>query len=60
MAQHQTKAERLHVGRAGWFAIGALAASLAFVAMLVAGDFFKAMSSEDQVETAPPLVIEGK
>ncbi len=36
------------------------AASLAFVAMLVAGDFFKAMSSEDQVEAEPPLVIEGK
>ena len=49
----------VHVGRAGWFAIGALAASMAFVAMLVAGDFFEAMSSEKAVETGPPLVIEG-
>ena len=60
MSRNQTKVEHVHVGRAGWFAIGALAASLAFVAMLVAGDFFKAMSSEDQVEADPPLVIEGK
>jgi hypothetical protein len=54
---HHTKA--VHVGRAGWFAIGALAASIAFVAMLVAGDFFKAISSEDEVKADPPLVIEG-
>ena len=60
MLQHQTKAERIHVGRVGWFTIGALVASIAFVAMLVAGDFFKAMSSEDEVKAEPPVVIEGK
>jgi len=60
MPQHHIKAEHLHVGRAGWFAIGALAASIAFVALLVAGDFFKAMGSEDKVQVDPPLVIEGK
>jgi hypothetical protein len=59
MPQHNTKAEYVHVGRAGWFAIGALAASIAFVAMLVAGDLFKAMSSEDEVRADPPVVIEG-
>ncbi len=57
MSHHQPPVA--HVGRAGWFAIGALAASMAFVAMLVAGDFFKAMSSEDEVKDDPPLVIEG-
>jgi hypothetical protein len=56
MPQHNTKA--LHVGRAGWFAFGALAASIAFVAMLVASDLFKAMSSEDE-KAEPPVVIEG-
>ena len=60
MPQHHIKAEHVHVGRAGWFAIGALAASIAFVAMLVAGDFFKAMGSETAVQADPPLVIEGK
>jgi hypothetical protein len=60
MSRNLPKVEHVHVGRVGWFAIGALAASLAFVAMLVAGDFFKAISSEDQVEAGPPLVIEGK
>jgi hypothetical protein len=60
MSQHNTKAEPVHVGRAGWFAIGALAASIAFVAMLIAGDFFKAMSGGDEVKAEPPsLVIEG-
>ena len=59
MPEHHIKAEHLHVGRAGWFAIGALAASIAFVALLVAGDFFKAMGSEDKVQADPPVVIEG-
>jgi hypothetical protein len=59
MRQHNTKADQFHVGRAGWFAIGVLAASIAFVAMLVAGDFFSAMSSEDEVKAEPPVVIEG-
>ena len=38
---------------------GVLAASIVFVAMLVAGDFFKAMGSQDEVKAEPPLVIEG-
>jgi hypothetical protein len=59
MPQHSTKAEQVHVGRAGWFAIGVLAASIAFVAMLIAGDFFSAMSREDAVKAEPPVVIEG-
>lgn len=60
MPEHHIKAEHLHVGRAGWFAIGVLAASIAFVALIVAGDFFKAMSSEGHVDAEPPpLVIEG-
>jgi len=60
MPQHHVKAGHVHVGRAGWFAIGALAASIAFVALLVAGDFFKAMSSEGEINAEPPpLVIEG-
>lgn len=60
MSRNLPKVEHVHVGRAGWFAIGALAASLAFVAMLVAGDFFRAVSSNDTVQADPPLVIEGK
>ncbi len=59
MRQHNTKADQVHVGRAGWFAIGVLAASIVFVAMLVAGDFFKAMGSQNEVKAEPPVVIEG-
>ena len=60
MPQNHPKAEHLHVGRVGWFAIGALAASIAFVALLVAGDVFKAASSaSDAEDDAPALVIEG-
>ncbi|HEY6633001.1 MAG TPA: hypothetical protein VIZ90_16245 [Rhizobiaceae bacterium] len=60
MPQRHIKPEHVHVGRAGWFAMGALAASMAFVALLVAGDFFKAASSENPVSAEPPpLVIEG-
>lgn len=61
MSHHHTKVEHVHVGRAGWFAIGALAASIAFVALLVAADIFKAASStSDAKADAPALVIEGK
>jgi hypothetical protein len=57
---HHTKIEHVNIGRAGWFAIGALAASIAFVAMLVAGDVFKATSStSDAKAEASGLVIEG-
>jgi hypothetical protein len=58
MSRHRPQV--VHFGRAGWFAIGALVASMAFVAMLVAGDFFKAISSEYQGKAElPVLVIEG-
>ena len=60
MPQNHPKAEHLHVGRVGWFAIGALAASIAFAAMLVAGDVFKAASNASAANAeAPALVIEG-
>jgi hypothetical protein len=60
MPHHHSKVEHVHVGRAGWFAIGALAASIAFVALLIAEDIFKAASnpSDAKAET-PALVIEG-
>jgi len=48
-------------GRAGWFAIGALTASLAFVMLIVAGDYVQALGSGDQVEAeVPALIIEAK
>ena len=43
MSYHHSSVE--HVGRAGWFAIGALAASIAFVLLVIAGDFFNAAAS---------------
>lgn len=48
-----------HVGRAGWFAAGALAASVAFVVLLVAGDYFKTASKPEVAAKLPALVIEG-
>ena len=46
-----------HVGRAGWFAVGALAASLAFAALTVASDYFQAIGDEQQAEAPTPSVI---
>jgi hypothetical protein len=58
MSYHHSTVE--HVGRAGWFAIGALAASIAFVLLLIAGDFFNAAASSTDVKAElPALVIEG-
>lgn len=48
-----------HVGKAGWFAVGALAASIAFVLLFIAGDYFKAVSSEPEADM-PAVVIEGQ
>ena len=49
-----------HIGRVGWFAVGALAASLAFVMLAVAGDYFQAMSGDEPTEAQlPTLIIEG-
>jgi hypothetical protein len=57
MARHHTQVQ--HVGRAGWFAVGALAASVAFVLLFIAGDYFKAVSSEPDADM-PAVVIEGQ
>ena len=47
-------------GRAGWFAMGALTASLAFVILIVAGDVL-AIGKEKQVEAeVPALIIEAE
>ena len=48
-----------HVGRAGWFAVGALAASIAFVLLFIAGDYFQAVSDEPEPDM-PAVVIEGQ
>lgn len=48
-------------GKVGWFVIGALAASLAFLALMVVGDLFNAVGSQAQADDqGPALVIEGK
>jgi hypothetical protein len=59
MAHHHSTVE--HFGRAGWFAIGALAASVAFLFLFVASDHFTAVSGEPVAEAQlPALVIEGE
>jgi len=53
--------ENRSTGRAGWFTIGALTASLAFIFLMVAGDIFKAVGTQAQAGAeAPTLIIEGK
>jgi hypothetical protein len=50
-----------HVGKAGWFAVGALTASLAFVMLIVAGDYFRATGNErGDVARNPDLIIEAR
>ncbi len=47
--------------RAGWFAIGALAASMGFVMLVVAGDYFQAIGKEANAEAGvPSLIIEAR
>ncbi|MCX7305416.1 MAG: hypothetical protein NTV73_13945 [Hyphomicrobiales bacterium] len=47
--------------RAGWFAMGALAASMAFVMLIVASDYVQALGTGSQVEAqVPALIIEAK
>jgi hypothetical protein len=54
-------AERRHIGRAGWVAIGALIASTAFVMLFVAADLFQAVGDEAMADShAPALIIEGR
>ena len=56
---HQ-QSQIVHIGRAGWFAVGALAASTAFLLLLVAGTYFGASGSEPAAQAdEPALVIEG-
>jgi hypothetical protein len=54
MPQHHAE----NISRARWFALGALAASIAFAALLVAGDVFEAAEGAADTGT-PSLVIEG-
>ncbi len=57
---HHHASRSSHVGRAGWFAIGALAASIAFVAMLLSRATFSTLRAADDVKAElPALVIEG-
>jgi hypothetical protein len=50
----------VHIGRAGWFGVGALAASAAFILLLVVGDHFSSAGSEPAAHTdQPALIIEG-
>lgn len=59
MSLQQSESRR--IGRVGWFAVGILVASLAFLVLMVAGDIFKAIGSEAQADThSPALVIEGR
>jgi hypothetical protein len=45
----------------GWFAIGALTATLAILVFFVAGDVFSQLGSEAQAEAqVPALIIEAK
>lgn len=46
-----------HDGKPGWFAIGALAASLAFVALMIAGGIFKAVGTHAHPDSEPPTLI---
>lgn len=46
--------------RVGWFAIGALAASMVFVVLFVAGDVFSAVSGPEVTADLPETIIEGK
>ncbi len=56
---HQ-QSQTVHIGRLGWFAVGALAASVAFVLFLAAGTYFGASGSGGPAAQAEPaLVIEG-
>ena len=60
MSRHH-RAEVHHVGRAGWFAVGALAASVAFALIFIAGDYLNAAGNEPDIEAnVPPLIIEGQ
>ncbi|MEP9389379.1 hypothetical protein [Mesorhizobium sp. KR9-304] len=47
----------VHIGRAGWFGVGALAASTVFVLLIVAGEYFRAGGSEPSANTEQPAVI---
>ena len=58
MADHDVTIER--GSRAGWFAVGALAATLVFALLLLAGDYVRAFAAPDVAAETPALIIEGK
>ena len=54
-------AEGRHIGRAGWVAVGALIASVAFVMLFIAADLFQTVGDEIKADSHDPaLIIEGK
>lgn len=54
-------AERRHIGRAGWVAVGALIACAAFAMLVVATDLFQAVGEEATADSnVPALIIEAK
>lgn len=46
-----------HAGKSGWLAIGALAASLAFVALMIMGGLFKAVGTHAHPDAEPPTLV---
>ncbi len=57
----RSQARKFKVGKAGWFGVGALAASVAFVLVLIAGDLVQGMDTEAAAQTdTPSLIIEAK
>jgi hypothetical protein len=61
MSQRHPKVEHIRIGRAGWFAIGVLAASVAFILILVVGDLLKAPDNSRGAKAETPAhVIEGQ
>ena len=61
MADHDATIDpqRRTGSRAGWFAIGALAATWSSALFLFAGDYFRASASADVAAETPALIIEG-
>ena len=46
--------------KAGWFAMGVLAATLVFGLFMFAGDYFRPSNSAEITAETPELIIEGK
>lgn len=54
----QQQNQTVHIGRIGWFAVGALAASVAFAVVVVAGTYFGASDGGPAAHAEPAVVIE--